>query len=122
MAPEINNDIAATTINAGETLISKSAEKSTMGMSGLQRNSSDGHWLLQCRFTYWGTVSFSGGSISVNVRPRNVASTISSRHDSKDKSTGLNSEAFSDFELIEKNRRRWDGYCPIQLARAQLTV
>ena len=100
--PEINSDIAATTINAGKTLISETAEKSTTGMSGLHINSSDGTGFYGASSRTGGTVSFTGGSISVNVRPRNVASTISSRHDSKDKNTRLNSEAFSDFELIEK--------------------
>ncbi len=99
---KIDSGIAATTISAGKTLISSATEKSTMGMSGLNRNS-DNITEVHGAISYaGGTVSFSGGSISVNVRPRSVASTILSKDEFDDRDNGLDSLAFSDYELIEK--------------------
>ena len=49
-----------------------------------------------------GTVRFNGGSISVNVRPRNISSIVSGIGDKTGAVSGAGGTAFSDFELIAK--------------------
>ncbi len=92
--------VAAASVPSGdmaETLIDKdSAAEDTVktgasGSASVPFNSASGS-----------AISFSGGSISVNVRHRNVASSVGLKNVSGENDAVLVGDEFSDFELIEK--------------------
>ncbi len=98
----VNPESSDETVAGDKTIVDPAAERATVGASEMQRleQKSQGFSTTGSGTSgTGGTVSFSGGSISVNVRPRNVSSTLGG--DGKSDS-GLPSGTFSDFELLEK--------------------
>ena len=101
-AGDKSRGIAATTVAAGETPHDPKSTAQTVKSGHVSGDGAADFSLGGSNTRSGGTVRFNGGSISVNVRPRNIASIFSGIGDKKSELPLEDGSSFSDFELIEK--------------------